>query len=76
MHNWRRQASFAQPMQTYAKCPKRPFHGGNTGSNPVGDANKANHLAQIEQNSEGLKGFDKEKRHRYSSSFSALAPMI
>ena len=22
----------------------RPFHGGNTGSNPVGDANKRNHF--------------------------------
>jgi hypothetical protein len=25
---------------TRAKCPKMHFHGGNTGSNPVGDANK------------------------------------
>jgi len=25
-----------KPIQS----PKRPFHGGNTGSNPVGDANK------------------------------------
>ena len=24
-----------------------PFHGGNTGSNPVGDANKINNLADI-----------------------------
>jgi hypothetical protein len=27
---------------TYRKL--RPFHGGNTGSNPVGDANFINHL--------------------------------
>ena len=27
---------------TYRKL--RPFHGGNTGSNPVGDANLINHL--------------------------------
>jgi hypothetical protein len=29
---------FAQPMQTLQRTPKRPFHGDNTGSNPVGDA--------------------------------------
>ena len=39
MRHSRRLASFAQPMQTHPKCPKRPFHGDNTGSNPVGDAN-------------------------------------
>ena len=27
-----------------AKCVQRPFHGDNTGSNPVGDANKTNNL--------------------------------
>ena len=25
-----------------------PFHGGNTGSNPVGDANKTNNLSDLE----------------------------
>jgi hypothetical protein len=49
-------------MQTHAKCRERPFHGGSTGSNPVGDAKKTNHLAKIWQKSEGLKGFDKEIR--------------
>jgi hypothetical protein len=39
---------------------KGPFHGGNTGSNPVGDANKTKRLAKIRQNPEGLKGFDKQ----------------
>jgi hypothetical protein len=28
-------------IQTSPKLAKRPFHGGNTGSNPVGDANKS-----------------------------------
>ena len=45
MRQQRRLASIAQPMQTHPKCPKRPFHGDNTGSNPVGDANKINNLA-------------------------------
>jgi len=31
---------FAQPMQTLQQAPKKPFHGDNTGSNPVGDAKK------------------------------------
>jgi hypothetical protein len=38
MRQKRREASFAQPKQTEPKCRKRPFHGDNTGSNPVGDA--------------------------------------
>ncbi len=38
-----------------------PFHGGNTGSNPVGDANKLNHLLESGLFAEGLKGFDKKK---------------
>src|SRR5580698_1363605 len=37
-----------------------PFHGDNTGSNPVGDANKTQDLEKIEPISEGLKGFDKK----------------
>ena len=37
-----------------------PFHGDNTGSNPVGDANKTNNLEKIEPFFEGLKGFDKK----------------
>ena len=31
---------------TYRKL--RPFHGGNTGSNPVGDANNPKHLSQAD----------------------------
>ena len=31
----------SKPMQSNANCQKRRFHGGNTGSNPVGDANKS-----------------------------------
>src|ERR1700688_5233039 len=38
-----------------------PFHGDNTGSNPVGDANKTNNLEKIDPKPEGLKGFDKKK---------------
>ena len=37
-----------------------PFHGGNTGSNPVGDANKINDLLESDLFAEGLKGFDKK----------------
>jgi hypothetical protein len=37
------------------------FHGGNTGSNPVGDANKINDLLESGLFAEGLKGFDKKK---------------
>jgi hypothetical protein len=37
------------------------FHGDNTGSNPVGDANKTKDLKKIWSKAEGLKGFDKEK---------------
>jgi hypothetical protein len=37
-----------------------PFHGDNTGSNPVGDANKTKNLEKIEPFFEGLKGFDKK----------------
>ena len=38
-----------------------PFHGDNTGSNPVGDANKTIDLEKSEPKPEGLKGFDKKK---------------
>ena len=38
-----------------------PFHGGNTGSNPVGDANNPNDLLESTLSAEGLKGFDKKK---------------
>ena len=34
-------------------------HGGNTGSNPVGDANKTQWLLESSLFAEGLKGFDK-----------------
>src|SRR6266567_1180619 len=37
-----------------------PFHGGNTGSNPVGDANKIKTLLESGLFAEGLKGFDKK----------------
>ena len=37
------------------------FHGDNTGSNPVGDANKTKDLEKIEPKPEGLKGFDKKR---------------
>jgi hypothetical protein len=39
----------------------QPFHGGNTGSNPVGDANKINDLSESGLFAEGLKGFDKKQ---------------
>src|ERR1039457_2107979 len=42
-HSWRL-ASFAQPRQSLQQWPEKPFHGDNTGSNPVGDANKINNL--------------------------------
>jgi hypothetical protein len=32
-------ASVSKQQQTTPKCNERLFHGGNTGSNPVGDAN-------------------------------------
>ena len=35
------------PVVQWPRTP--PFHGGNTGSNPVGDANKIKHLAQTPQ---------------------------
>src|ERR1700735_823827 len=34
-------------MQNRAKSHKTPFHGDNTGSNPVGDANKIKELTEI-----------------------------
>ena len=52
-------AQGASSLQAAHQRPRRlarprtpPFHGDNTGSNPVGDA----------KNSEGLKGFDKDFR--------------
>src|ERR1700758_5155076 len=44
---------------TYRKL--RPFHGGNTGSNPVGDANKTKDLLESGHFAVGLKGFDNRK---------------
>ena len=39
------------PRSAFTSCPRRlarprtpPFHGDNTGSNPVGDANRINYL--------------------------------
>jgi hypothetical protein len=37
-----------------------PFHGGNTGSNPVGDANKSKDLAGITNFAAGPKRSNKE----------------
>jgi len=37
------------------------FHGGNTGSNPLGDGNNRNELSESGFIAEGLKGFDKKK---------------
>src|SRR5271157_1607239 len=37
-----------------------PFHGGNAGSNPAGDANILKHLLRLTLSPEGSKGFDKE----------------
>jgi hypothetical protein len=47
-------------MQSLPKPPRTRFHGDNTGSNPVGDANKLKDLEEIESKPEGLKGFDNE----------------
>ena len=38
-----------------------PFHGGNTGSNPVGDANNPKELTEIGILSEGSEGSNNEK---------------
>ena len=37
-----------------------PFHGGNAGSNPAGDANILKKLLRLTLSPEGSKGFDKE----------------
>src|SRR6185503_11555825 len=37
-----------------------PFHGDNTGSNPVGDANKTSNLQNSGRKNVGLKRFDKD----------------
>ena len=37
------------------------FHGGNTGSNPIGHANNPNDVLESGLFAEGLKGFDKKK---------------
>ena len=37
------------------------FHGGNTGSSPVGDANNLKDVLESSLFAEGLKGFDKKK---------------
>ena len=39
----------------------RDFHGGNTGSNPVGDANNPKHLAKADVSAEGSEGSNKKK---------------
>jgi hypothetical protein len=53
-------ARSCEPIQACANYRKRPFHGGNTGSNPVGDASKINGLLESGVFGEGLKGFDKK----------------
>jgi hypothetical protein len=41
---------------TFAGVPKTPFHAGNTGSNPVGDANKTNYLTVVDAGLKSLLG--------------------
>ncbi len=44
----------------YAFVAETPFHGDNTGSNPVGDAKIPKHLRDLVVFPEGLKRFDKK----------------
>jgi hypothetical protein len=39
-HEYWRDATVHQRVQMHIKVAGWPFHGGNTGSNPVGDANR------------------------------------
>jgi hypothetical protein len=57
----RRQARSTQPCVPVVQWPRTPpFHGGNTGSNPVGDANKIKHLAHIPNSTAGPKRSNNE----------------
>ena len=49
-----------RPRRPAVRTP--PFHGGNTGSNPVGDANKTKDLKVLSSKNVGLKRFDKDFR--------------
>jgi hypothetical protein len=49
------------PLVSVTYNPWYPFHGGNTGSNPVGDANNLKDLLESGFFAEGLKGFDKKE---------------
>ena len=54
------ESQFLKRPRRLARPRTSPFHGGNTGSNPVGDANKINDLLESDLFAEGLKGFDKK----------------
>ena len=47
-------------MQTLQNMPFTRFHGGNTGSNPVGDAKKTKGLARIPNATVGPKTSNKD----------------
>jgi hypothetical protein len=49
------------PASFFIFDAESPFHGGNTGSNPVGDANKTKDLLESSHFAMGLKGFDNRK---------------
>jgi len=55
-------ASDSHPCCVVSVTYDRPsyFHGGNTGSNPVGDANKIEDISGSRLFAEGLKGFEKK----------------
>ncbi len=52
-------------MESMGYGPSGPFHGGNTGSNPVGDANKINNLAMIRAAEGRLYVINTSYRFRY-----------
>src|SRR5437763_10948491 len=56
----RKKPSLASPRRLARPRPS-PFHGGNTGSNPVGDANKADNLREIGILPEGSEGSNEGK---------------
>ena len=53
-------AAHRVPVVQWPRTP--PFHGGNTGSNPVGDANKIKHLRASLPKNMGSKRFNKDFR--------------
>jgi hypothetical protein len=50
-----------------------PFHGGNAGSDPAGDANLLNKLWEFALSLEGSKGFDKERTSESAHLLGGLA---